>query len=256
MFSQSSLPSLESQTQRTPPNSPTKMIVKRARVAQKEPKSIVKKTQNFQAIPRTLNSTGFPRMLRMTHKYVECGIQLNYTAASSMAVYRFSVNSLFDPNHTGTGHQPSYFDTMSGLYDHYCVIASRISLKVNPGSFSSASLIAPSVGTLYVDDNSSTSLTRVQIAAEQASALRVREFGGSNDHDNIVFRKNWSAVKAFGPNPLANDKLIGLAGASPTEQQYFVFCFETNDLSGATIYLNATIEYIAVWSELKDITAS
>jgi len=210
--------------------------------------------KNFTAIARTYNPSGFPRMLKMLHKYVECGIQLNYTAAGSASFYRFSVNNMFDPNNTGTGHQPSYFDTMAGLYDHYTVIGSRITLRINPGSFTS--VIGPAVGTMYIDDNNTTSLTRVQAAAEQASALPVREFGGSNDHDNIVFQKYWSAVKAFGPNPLSNDKLVGSAGGAPTEQQYFVFAYETNDLSGATIYLNATIEYIAVWNELKEVAQS
>lgn len=211
--------------------------------------------KNFQAIPRTFNSTGFPKMLKINHKYVECGIQSNYTAAGSCTVYKFSVNNLFDPNTTGTGHQPSYFDTVSGLYDHYCVIGSRIKIKVIPANITS-SPIGPCVATMWIDDNASTSLTRVQACAEQASATPIRVFGGTNAHDDVIFTKVWSARQAFGPNPLSNDKLVGASGAAPTEQQYFAFAWEANDLAGSTVYLNVEVEYITIWTELKEVAQS
>lgn len=38
-------------------------------------------------------------------------------------MYRFNLNSIFDPNRTGTGHQPYAFDTLASLYNRYRVIA-------------------------------------------------------------------------------------------------------------------------------------
>jgi len=40
-----------------------------------------------------------------------------------LGVYRFNLNSIFDPNRTGVGHQPYAFDTMATLYNRYRVIA-------------------------------------------------------------------------------------------------------------------------------------
>lgn len=37
--------------------------------------------------------------------------------------YMFNLNSVFDPNRTGTGHQPYAFDTLSSLYNRYRVIS-------------------------------------------------------------------------------------------------------------------------------------
>lgn len=37
--------------------------------------------------------------------------------------YRMNLNSIFDPNRTGTGHQPYAFDTLATLYNRYRVIS-------------------------------------------------------------------------------------------------------------------------------------
>lgn len=46
-------------------------------------------------------------------------------ALSSTAAYDFRGNSCFDPNFTGTGHQPMGFDQLAALYSTYRVISSR-----------------------------------------------------------------------------------------------------------------------------------
>lgn len=38
-------------------------------------------------------------------------------------MYRFNLNSIWDPNRTGTGHQPYGFDTFATLYNRYRVIS-------------------------------------------------------------------------------------------------------------------------------------
>lgn len=46
----------------------------------------------------------------------------------------FRLNSLYDPDLTGTGHQPYGFDTMATLYYKYKVTAVRVSIKVSDPS--------------------------------------------------------------------------------------------------------------------------
>lgn len=62
---------------------------------------------------------GFPREKRVVLRYVE-DFTLNPGNASS-AVYVFKPNSLFDPNHTSTGHQPMFHDNYAQLYKYYRV---------------------------------------------------------------------------------------------------------------------------------------
>jgi len=77
-------------------------------------------------IPRPVINTGagFPQKMVMTHKYCD-KVQLTSTLGV-ITNYLFSTNGLYDPNITGTGHQPAYFDQMTPIYNNYTVIMSRI----------------------------------------------------------------------------------------------------------------------------------
>lgn len=44
--------------------------------------------------------------------------------------YAYNLNSIFDPNRTGVGHQPYAFDTLATLYNRYRVIACGYRLQV------------------------------------------------------------------------------------------------------------------------------
>lgn len=55
-------------------------------------------------------------------------INLALVAATPQA-YNFSCNSIFDPNVTGTGHQPSNYDFWATQYTQYQVIGSKCTVK-------------------------------------------------------------------------------------------------------------------------------
>jgi len=55
-------------------------------------------------------------------------ILLSSTAMLPTAFNNFSMNSLFDPNRTGTGHQPYGFDQLSTFYNRYYVTGSKMTV--------------------------------------------------------------------------------------------------------------------------------
>lgn len=71
------------------------------------------------SIPRKLPIGGFPARRTTVLRYVE-DFTLNPGVATS-AVNVFSINNLYDPNFTGTGHQPMFFDNYAALYSKYRV---------------------------------------------------------------------------------------------------------------------------------------
>nr|DAV46090.1 MAG TPA: Capsid protein [Cressdnaviricota sp.] len=52
-------------------------------------------------------------------------ISLNPTAGLC-ADYVFHATSIYDPDNTGTGHQPYGFDQIMAMYDHFTVLGSKI----------------------------------------------------------------------------------------------------------------------------------
>lgn len=193
---------------------------------------------------------GFPKKTIMTHRYVET-INVNSGAAGAIANYFFSANGMFDPNQTGSGHQPMYFDQMGALYDHYHVIGSKITVEATTQNNTFA---AGTFGVFLNDDTTNTPAT-VTGACEQGSA-RYKHFP-ANSNNNQKVKKKWSAKKTFGGTVLSNTSLQGTTSANPTEQTFYNVFWGADDLtSNFQLTFIVTIEYIAVWDEVKDIAQS
>lgn len=193
-------------------------------------------------------SVGFPRTLTMRHRYFDTNVLTS--TGGALTHYQFSCNGLYDPNITGTGHQPLYFDNCTGIYDHYTVIGSRIKVVAigeTPGE--SGTL------TLWINDDTTTTATLFSIPEQSSSttALVLPVDSGSKS----TLTCNWSAKKTFGGNVLANDNLQGNASANPTEQSYYQLSYSTTDgVTTSSLVFQVFIEYIAVWDELKDLAAN
>jgi len=233
------------------------MALKRLRVSLKRNGKRLKRSKIAlvkKGVPRNRGlskQAGFPKQLKMVMRYCAVPIQINCTTGAT-ATYAFSCNSLYDPDTTGGGHQPLYFDQMSLIYNKYVVIGSKIKLQVQ----TTEDPIGPSTGVLWIDDDTSTSGTNLSYLAEQSSSNKLKNFGGANSPPNTTFVKRWSAKKHFGGSILANVDLRGSPSASPTDECFFKFSYNTMDNTSATAYVTYTIEYIVVWLDKKEIAQS
>ena len=101
--------------------------VRKKKYVRKNKKRSYARRRTYRKIP-----SGFPmpksKMLRF--KYID-NISLN-TATGVPTQHFFRANSLYDPDYTGTGHQPHGTDEMGLFFNHYTVISSKITVKFNP----------------------------------------------------------------------------------------------------------------------------
>lgn len=193
--------------------------------------------------------SGFPKKLMFTHTYAET-VNLPSGAAGALSTYQWKANGMFDPNFTGTGHQPYYFDQISPLYDHYCIVGSRINVKFTPIAANSA----PAIVGCYINDDTTVSTTTVALQENKLAKWKVTAFNEQQTHE---FTLNWSAKKFFGKGVLANTDLQATAGTDPAELSvYSVFIDASTALTAVTYQITATISYIAVWKELHEVAAS
>lgn len=189
---------------------------------------------------------GFPRQLTIRHKYVQSFTLTGTTG--SYATQFFRCNGMFDPDHTGTGHQPMYYDTAKAIYRHFCVTKSNIKVTAAFGAGTAASI----VGVYINDDTTATSATAFA-AAEQSSGKVKYIALSSPSGPQQVMRSYWDGVKTFGPSLLANDNMQGSGSADPVEQSLWtVFIQAADSSSTVTATFLAEIEYTAVWKEIID----
>lgn len=227
--------------------------VKRAKVRRAVKRSNFRK--NAYALkrytPRSIVNTGsgFPDKMVMTHKY--CDKVNVQSTAGTIGNYLFSCNGMYDPNITGTGHQPYYFDQMAAIYDQYTVIMSRCKI-----SFWANETNASGIGVcLSLNDDTTVTNTAVVTLQEQTGS-KMKIAGNVSDSIRSLV-KYWGARKSFGSGIMANNDLQGTAAANPTEQMYYVVsCQSLDGISTQDIWVTVEITYTAVWTEKKDLNTS
>lgn len=219
----------------------------RARWQLKKKRQQRKQLKNRTTVPVGL---GFPKKIVMTHKYVDTGV-LSSTAGV-INKYQWSANSLFDPNTTGGGHQPMYFDQMAALYNHYTVIGAKFKVTCTPYASNSAGGF---VGAYIDDDTTTTNITGISSLVEQSTSRRRVISPASNN--TFTFNLKWSAKKTFGGSILANDNLQGSITTDPLEQSFFTLAVQGFGVApDVSIQYLVEVQYIAVWDELKQVAQS
>jgi len=225
---------------------------KRTKTSSSKSKAIVKSKFRVNRGPTILPfydslGAGPPNMVKVKLRYVE-NIGMNAGAAGT-ATQVMRANDMFDPNYSGTGHQPLYFDQIMALYTHFVVLSSKIKVTINPSTastFIQASII--------LDDDASGSASNVTLA--ESKGAKIKMFPYAPTETNRILYHNYSTYKVFGQNPIDNSVLRGSASAGPSEQQYYVVTIF--DINGSAIsnMVNIEVEYEAVCFELKTVTGS
>lgn len=187
----------------------------------------------------------FPKQLFNTLRYVS---QTPLTVTLGSARHIFRANGMFDPDQTGSGHQPLYFDTLMAVYQHYTVLRSRIKITPMPESALSTSNL------LYViKEDADVTPTVTAYEALEFPYVSSAITPGARGQDQVSISKTWSAVRTFGGNPQSNPDLQGTIASDPTEQSYFTLMVRDPVLGNGIIDLVVEIEYDVVWDELKTI---
>lgn len=190
-----------------------------------------------------------PRTMMTKMKYVS-SFAID-PALGVVGVRVFSTNGLYDPDITGVGHQPRGFDQLMALYDHYTVCGSKISVQFSPRNNST---IPQTVGVALRDN--ATAEVDILDYLEQGYVKSTSLSPNSGYRSIINYKCNprrWLGYK----DTRDADNLKGTASANPTEQAYWhVFTEPIEGVDAQAVYCRATIEYILLLTEPKDLISS
>ena len=199
---------------------------------------------------RAFNSNPFPPKLYNTLRYSEQVIVNTSDSLNGCGSYLFQANNLYDPNYTGTGHQPLYYDQLTGIYNHWTVISSKMTIRVQRVS----NPVQVQCVLLLDDDATLGTTNNINLLTERSGAV----FGAADPGNGLLLTlsKTWSARKWFGANPLDNDNLQGTVSAGPSEGVYYGFMVQ--DLTGTSqsVACHVTMEFNVIWDELASVASS
>lgn len=222
----------------------------RKRTYKRKPKRTYKRKRTslrtLQGVPN-----GIPRVRTCKLRYNEViSISAPFGAVSS---YQFRASSLYDPNSSGTGHQPMGYDTWATLYNHYQVSSSRIRIRLLENENLAVAAIA---GVYLTDDisvpyNSSSGFIEAQRGTHAYIMPRITKA--------LTLRSSYSQRKFFNTtktSPADRSTMGAPVGANPTEEALFTIWLQSITSETATLYFDITIDYIAQFSEPKDLAQS
>lgn len=216
----------------------------------KTPRGYVAATQNPR-VPRGLargqNPLPFKSITKLAYNQQ---ITLTGGSAGAIAVKVFNAASLFDPDYSGTGHQPLGFDQIMPMYDHYVVLGSKMTVRfANAGT--AAAILGVSGNAVVTLKTSASHYIEAGATSHMVSSL-------NNTGGNPVVSQGYSPKIHLGiDDPIAADKLQGTISANPTDGWFYhVFAEPINASETASAYADVTIVYTCAFIEPVQLAQS
>lgn len=192
-----------------------------------------------------------PKTMLMKHRYTET-IGLD-AAGGGVSPYVFIANTLYDPNVTGTGHQPLMSDEMAAIYGSYIILGSKITAKfVNSSTGTTVSHIG-----IFLSRDSSISTSQELVLEQQNTKHTTLGLPGSTNGIKTI-TGNFSAKKFFSANPLTDDLQEALISADPQKKAYYILWQSSINSANNpdAIDVLVSIDYIALWKNRKEVLQS
>lgn len=172
---------------------------------------------------------GFPDVMHTSLKFTT---HINFTQIANVQTFRG--NSVFDPDFTGFGEQPMFYDQYTAIYERYLVTSSSVEvLGMNTSNSQAAELaLYPSTSSVLPSGNptiiKSYNHAKFRQVQEQRGGGRVKMFS------------RMSTKKIRGES-LLDDSFGALTSASPTRQWFWHLVGAAGDLTTNVISVTLII---------------
>jgi len=189
----------------------------------------------------------------VAQRYYDFHHELTGTAGA-VNTYVYTANGLYDPDISGTGHQPLGFDQMMLFYEQATVVRSRIKVTFcNTLStfFARAALYVSPDGAAMTVANEiiENGLVKTCMLGFGNGASSVKELSLELDIGKYFGRKGGDIVN--------DDNLQSTAAANPVEQVYYnLAIWAATSASTVVIGYDTIIEYDVVYHEPRKVASS
>lgn len=194
-----------------------------------------------------------PLFSAKTVKRLRYSTSMSLASTSGVVVsYVFAANGLFDPDVTGTGHQPMGFDEMMLYYNHYCVYSCECIVIAKGAS-------ANKMTVCVRQDAAATPITVIDRIVELGgSVIEYLELGAtSGSTKRLEASIDIARLQGISRSALTADSTLrGSVTANPSELSYFhVQVWDAAGQTG-TVNCDVILNFVAAFIEPRDITES
>lgn len=174
------------------------------------------------------------------------------STTGAVATYVFATNGLYDPNITGTGHQPAGFDQVMLFYNHYYV--SKASIRVNIRNTTTS--VSPTC--ILSVNGSATAITNTFELQEDGSNVMVKLGPPTIDNSMATLVAKCDVGKFGGVKDLSDVTAYqGDASSNPAELSYFHLSFwDDEKAQSCDMYADVLISFTANFIEPRDVAPS
>lgn len=209
------------------------------------------KNLSFSSFGRTI-----PTTLTATHRYCVPSVQAATTAGGTAQIF-YKCNGMYDPEDAVGGHQPYLFDQFCALYEHWTVVASKMSILITP-LYDTATNPGTHWTFALMLNSDSTMAGGVQTMIEQGSNVSWANAGPNTD--TITLRSSWDIRKEFGvksyQDAVGLSRFQGTSASDPSELTHFLLAAQNNSGTQGRFSYVTVIDYKVIWSEPKDAPSS
>jgi len=212
-------------------------------IPNKKAKAVRKQRPTFQL------GTGFPVRMNVRLVYEDL---ITLSPGTPLASYVFRGNSLYDPDYTGTGHQPRYYDQLTPIYGRYKVLASECFVEMINGGANSGAIFALTPNTEIL------TFTTWQLASELPRS-KVSEIIPVASRYPFKLRSKASTTQICGllPYQVNDEDWSASVGSNPLQLWYWNINISSIDTStNLAVSMRVRLVYDAVMYDRLDVGTS
>lgn len=187
-----------------------------------------------------------------TRKRLQYFDSVLFTGSASIATsYIVSANGCYDPDITGTGHQPIGFDQMMVYYNHYTALGCRVRAV-----FQNTGTVSTHVGLSVTGSTTNISDSRQLVENGEMIYTVVTPSGVAGSMATLRTSANIASFQGV-QQPLDDPNLRGDAASNPTEQTYFAFhVWNPVNATVPSVLIDFYLEYDVMFQEPRKASLS
>lgn len=194
---------------------------------------------------------GLPDTTLVKLRYADTFTLTSLLGATTSKAFR--MNSIFDPDYTGAGHQPLYHDAWQALYNRYTVVKSTIKATINSTDTTAGADFL--VGIAQDDDGTISTTATTNVEGSNCVSALLTPSGGARDTITLYGSVYTPKARLGLTN---NDDTVGATfGGNPGISWFSsVWASQLNGAASSSVRVLVVVEFLVKMNRLSTQTQS